>query len=68
MTHEKTERCSNRLALGSDCSIATPTDASLSYGTIRSSCAPTDAPAIAITLTPERSACKLTQRSLCIVR
>jgi hypothetical protein len=37
---------------------ASPADSSFSYGTIRSSCAPTDAPAIAITLTPERSACK----------
>jgi hypothetical protein len=31
---------------------------SYSYGTMRNSCAPTDAPAIAITLTPERSECK----------
>jgi hypothetical protein len=40
--------------------IAIPADSSFSYGTIRSSCAPTDVPAIAITLTPERSACKRT--------
>jgi hypothetical protein len=40
--------------------IAIPAESSFSYGTIRSSCAPTDAPAIAITLTPERSGCKRT--------
>jgi hypothetical protein len=40
--------------------IAIPTDSSFSYGTIRSSCAPTDAPAVAITLTTERSECKRT--------
>lgn len=40
--------------------IALPAEPSLSYGTIRSSCAPTDAPAIAITLTAERSECKRT--------
>lgn len=38
--------------------IAFPAESSFSYGTMRSSCAPTDAPAIAITLTPERSECK----------
>jgi hypothetical protein len=38
--------------------IASPDESSFSYGTIRSSCAPTDAPAIAITLTAERSECK----------
>ena len=46
------------LALTAIVAIAIPADSSFSYGTIRSSCAPTDAPAIAITLTPERSACK----------
>ncbi len=48
------------LALAAIAAIATPTDSSFSYGTMRSSCAPTDAPAIAITLTPERSECKRT--------
>jgi len=48
------------LALTVVAAIAIPTDSSFSYGTIRSSCAPTDAPAIAITLTPERPACKRT--------
>ena len=48
------------LALTVVAAIATPTDSSFSYGTIRSSCAPTDAPAIAITLTTERSECKRT--------
>jgi hypothetical protein len=48
------------LALTVVAAIAIPADSSFSYGTIRSSCAPTDAPAIAITLTPERSECKRT--------
>ena len=48
------------LALTVVAAIAIPTDSSFSYGTIRSSCAPTDAPAIAITLTPEPSTCKRT--------
>lgn len=38
--------------------IAVPAEPSFSYGTMRRSCAPTDAPAIAIMLTPERSECK----------
>jgi hypothetical protein len=46
------------LAMTALAAIAIPANSSFSYGTIRSSCAPTDAPAIAITLTPERSACK----------
>jgi hypothetical protein len=46
------------LALTVVAAIATPTDSSFSYGTIRGSCAPTDAPAIALTLTSEPSTCK----------
>ncbi len=49
------------LALTVVAAVATPPDSSFSYGTIRNSCAPTDAPAIAIILTPERSACKRTE-------
>ena len=48
------------LALTVMAAVAKPADSSFSYGTIRSSCAPTDAPAIAITLTPEPSTCKRT--------
>jgi hypothetical protein len=46
------------LAVTAIAAIAIPAESSFSYGTMRSSCAPTDAPAIAITLTPERSECK----------
>jgi len=46
------------VALIAVAAIAIPAEPSFSFGTIRSSCAPTDAPAIAITLTPERSECK----------
>lgn len=46
------------LAFTAIAAIAIPADSPFSYGTMRSSCAPTDAPAIAITLTPERSECK----------
>jgi len=46
------------LALTAIGAVARPAESSFSYGTIRSSCAPTDAPAIAITLTAERSGCK----------
>jgi hypothetical protein len=46
------------VALIAVAAIAIPAEPSFSFGTIRSSCAPTDAPAIAITLTPERSVCK----------
>jgi len=38
--------------------IALPADSSFSYGTIRNSCAPTDGPAIVITLTAERTECE----------
>ena len=48
------------LALTVMAAVAKPAESSFSYGTIRSSCAPTDAPAIAITLTPEPSTCKRT--------
>jgi len=48
------------LALTAIAAIATPSESSFPYGTIRSSCAPTDAPAIAITLTAESSECKRT--------
>ena len=48
------------LALTMIAAMAMPPDSSFAYGTIRSSCAPTDAPAIAITLTRERSGCKRT--------
>ncbi len=46
------------LAVTAIAAIAIPAESSFSYGTVRSSCAPTDAPAIAITLTQERSDCK----------
>jgi hypothetical protein len=46
------------VALIAVAAIAKSPEPSFSYGTIRSSCAPTDAPAIAITLTTERSECK----------
>ena len=45
-------------ALTAIAAIAIPGESSFSYGTMRSSCAPTDAPAIAIILTTERSECK----------
>jgi hypothetical protein len=38
--------------------IATPDGSSFSYGVMQSSCAPTDAPAIAIMLTTEPAECK----------
>jgi hypothetical protein len=46
------------LAVTAVAAIAMPAESSFAYGTMRSSCAPTDAPAIAITLTPEPSECK----------
>jgi hypothetical protein len=46
------------VALIAIAAIAAPAESPFSYGTMRSSCAPTDAPAIAITLTTERSECK----------
>lgn len=48
------------LALTGMAAIATPAGPSFSYGTMQSSCAPWDGPAIAIMLTTEPAQCKRT--------
>jgi hypothetical protein len=45
-------------ALTAIAAIATPADPSFSYGTMQSSCAPWDGPAIAISLTTKPAQCK----------